>query len=179
MEFLVVDLEISPVGKIRRFALLTLAQIRQQLVRLDSHETDVATVAVRIVVDSLMLAQMFGREESFVAIMFWARERLGTQVHSNNVTLQRVLLSECLVTIAETTTTESLVTLMHCQVVLESSTGREALVATFPSASVISDLGMSALDMMLEVAVAQVSLRASCVRTLKSSVIGMRSEVLF
>ena len=113
---------------------------------------------MRVVVDSLMMAQMLSRQESFVAITFWAGKRLGTQMNGDNVTLQRVLLSECLATVAETTTTKFLMTLVYCHVILESSRSHEAPVATFPRALVVSNFGMSTLDVMFQVAGAQVSL---------------------
>ena len=78
VNLLVVELKLCPTGKVRLFSLLTLAEIRQQLILFNSFKTDIAAVTMRIVVDSLMLAQVFCREESFRAVALGAGKRLGT-----------------------------------------------------------------------------------------------------
>jgi hypothetical protein len=161
------------------FSLLLLPQIRKLYVRLDGFETDGAAEPMRIVVCALMLAKVLSSVESLGTCFCRARERLGTKVHSNDMSLQGILLPEGLVAISEPSTSISFVTYVSSQMVSQPSTGDEALATAFPGAFVVADFGVGTFDVVLQVAVSQIRIGTSWVRALASSVISVSSKVFF
>jgi hypothetical protein len=149
------------------------ANVGEFVISVDGVNTGVAAVAKRVVVDALVLSKVLSCVESFVARIGGTGERLGTEVDGDNVTLQSLLLSESLVTAFESSAAIFLMTLVDGQVLAEFGASGECLVATFPSALVIPDLSMCALDMLIEVSEAQVGVGAAIMGTAIGSIIGV------
>ena len=145
----------------------------------------VARVSRRVVVHLLVVTKSLGGVEGLrtlltgVEVGLFALEWLLVLVDRHDVSLKCILLSERLITVPITSTSVSLSSLVSFHMALQPRTGEEDLVASFPSAFVISLLGVCTLDMVLKVGVSEVVFRAASVRTFEGAHIIVRSEVLF
>ena len=100
-------------------------------------------------------------------------------MNRDDVSLQSILLSECLIAALVTSTSVSLSALVSFHVTSQPRASQEDLVASFPSAFVISLLGVCTLDMVLKVSVSEVIFGAASIRTFEGAHVVMRSQMLF
>lgn len=63
--------------------------------------------------------------------------------------------------------------------VSQASAGREALAAASPCAAVVSDFRVCTLEVVFQMSFAKVSFRATLIRALENSVVGVGSDVFF
>ena len=136
-------------------------------------------------VDLLMLTKSLSGIEGLrtwlarIEVCFCALEWLLVLVYRHDVSLQCVLLSECLIAALVSSTPVSLLAFVSFHVSPQPRTGKEDLVASVPGAFVVSLLGVCTLDVVLKVGVSEVVFGAASVRTFEGAHVVVRSEVLF
>lgn len=108
-----------------------------------------------------------------------ARKRFRVFMFNQDVLSQSFVFSKSRVTAVVPTASVLLFILMRFQMSAQPRASRESFVATFPGTYMISNSRMGTFEVMLQVSLAQVRLRAEGMGTFERSIPGMGSEVLF
>lgn len=122
--------------------------------------------------------ECFGTWKAGVQVSLAAGPRLLLFMHRYDVSLESAFLSESLVASLIPLTSISILTFVRLKVSSQSCAGEKAFTTAFPSTFVPSLLGVSTLDVVLQVSLPQVILGATGIRTFEYAQIVMRSQML-
>ena len=123
-------------------------------------------------------AESFGTSFTGLTVDMGASEWKSILMLAQNMTLQGILLAKDLVAVGVARALVFIATFMGRLMDLESLPGSERLLASLKCAAVVTNIAVSALDMMFQVALAKVIFCARAVRTFERTCIGVTPNVL-